>query len=89
MHAPPLHRLVRSFMPDPLPDWIDKLARKSPTALAMALERAIETRNRALEKAVLTALGELGIAVVDRATLADNLSSTIAPANELPREATS
>ncbi len=50
--------------------WIDELARRSPTALAMALERAIATQDKALERAVLVALAELGIVVVDRSTLA-------------------
>lgn len=53
---------------------LDDLARQSPTALAMALERAISTRNRVLERAVLAALGELGIVVVDRTTLVDRLA---------------
>jgi len=56
-------------------NWIDGLARRSPTALAMALERAIATHNRALERAVLAALGELGIVVVDRTTLVDTLAT--------------
>jgi hypothetical protein len=55
-------------------DWIDELARRSPTALAMALERAIATRNRDLERAVLEALGKLGIVVVDRCALADTIA---------------
>lgn len=62
-------------MTDQPTDWIDKLACKSPTALAMALERAIATGNRALEGQVLAALRVLGIAVVDRATLADELAA--------------
>ena len=62
-------------MTDHRADWIDELARKSPTALAMALERAIKTRNRTLERAVLAALGELGIVVVDRVTLVDTLAT--------------
>jgi hypothetical protein len=62
-------------MPDDRNDWIDDLARRSPTALAMALERAIATRNHALERAVLVALAELGIVVVDRTTLVENLAS--------------
>ena len=41
----------------------------------MALERAIATHNRALERAVLAALGELGIVVVDRTTLVDTLAT--------------
>jgi predicted nucleic acid-binding protein len=49
--------------------WIDELARRSPTALAMALERAIATHDQALERAVLVALAALGIVVVDRHTL--------------------
>lgn len=62
-------------------DWIDALARKSPTALAAALERAIASGDRNLERAVLTALGRLGIVVVDRTTLAD----TIADQRPCPR----
>ncbi len=58
---------------------LDKLARSCPTALAMALERAITTNDRALERAVLTALAELGIVVVDRASLADTLAKTRTP----------
>jgi hypothetical protein len=53
--------------------WIDDLARRSPTALAMALERAIATSDRELERAVLGALGALGIVLVDRTALVDTL----------------
>jgi len=63
-------------MTDHTTDWMDELARKSPTALAMALERAIAQGDRALERAVLAALGELGIIVVDRTTLVDTLAIT-------------
>ena len=56
-------------------DWIDELARESPSALTMALERAIATQNRDLERAVLLALGRLGIAVVDRSALADTITA--------------
>jgi hypothetical protein len=55
-------------------DDVDDLARRSPTALAMALERAIATDNRRLERAVLAALGELGIVVVDRRALVGTLA---------------
>lgn len=61
-------------MADHRTDWIDDLAQRSPTALAMALERAIATGNRSLEVAVLGALGRLGIVVVDRTKLADTLA---------------
>lgn len=61
-------------MADHRTDWIDELARKSPTALAMALERAIATSDRTLESAVLAALGRLGIVVVDRTKLVDTLA---------------
>lgn len=47
------------------------IAKGSPTALTAALERAVATGNRELERAVLLALAELGIVVVDRGTLAD------------------
>lgn len=39
----------------------------------MALERAIATGDRDLERAVLAALGKLGIIVVDRVRLVDAL----------------
>ena len=58
-------------------DWIDELARRSPTALAMALERAIATHNSDIERVVLEALGRLGIVVVDRATLAGCISASL------------
>jgi hypothetical protein len=61
-------------------DDVDDLARRSPTALAMALERAIRTHDPDLERAVLAALGELGIALVDRKTLVDSLASARAEA---------
>lgn len=62
-------------MTDQRIDWLDDLARKSPTALSMALERAIATGDRHLERAVLAALSKLGIVVVDRETLADTLAA--------------
>ena len=62
---------------DQCTNWIDDVARRSPTALAMALERALTTRDRTLERAVLVALGELGIVLVDRGTLTDALRSEL------------
>lgn len=53
---------------------VDEVARRSPTALVMALERAILRGDRPLERAVLRALGEIGIVVVDRPRLADALA---------------
>jgi len=75
VRAPLTHQLVRSYVMDQPADWIDELARKSPTALTMALERAIAMRNLTLERAVLKALGELGIVVFDRSTLVDTLAA--------------
>jgi hypothetical protein len=54
---------------------LDDLAHRSPTALAAALERALTTRDRDLERAVLAALGGLGIVVVDRTALVDTLTA--------------
>ena len=62
-------------MADHRTEHVADLARRSPTALAMALERAIATHNGTLERAVLVALGELGIVVVDRGALVDTLSA--------------
>jgi hypothetical protein len=58
---------------------IDELARWCPTALAMALERAIASDDRQLEREVLTALARLGIVVVDRQSLAESLAKTRPP----------
>lgn len=55
-------------------DRLDELVRQSPTALAAAVERAIATGDRALERAALAALGELGIVVVDRTTLVESIN---------------
>ena len=74
VRAPPAHHWVRSYVTDTQTNWIDDLARKSPTALAMALERAIGNGDRGLERAVLTALAKLGIIVVDRTQLVDTLA---------------
>lgn len=61
-------------MADPRTSWIDELAKKSPTALSMALERALEDGDRDLERAVVTALEQLGIAVVDRTKLVETIT---------------
>lgn len=68
---------VRSIfqMDDQKTDWIDELARRSPTALAMALERAIQRHDRDLERAVLEALTKVGIIVFDRASLVEAIGS--------------
>lgn len=60
MRAPLPHQSVRPYVTDQETDWIDEAARSSPTALTMALERAIATGDRALERAVLAALGRMG-----------------------------
>lgn len=74
VRAPPMHQTVRFPVTDHQSDDLDELARSSPTALVMALERALGTQDRALERAVLAALGELGIVVVDRSTLARSVA---------------
>lgn len=43
----------------------------------MALERAIAKGDRELERAVLAALGELGVVVVDRIKLVEVLGSSV------------
>ena len=53
---------------------IDEIARRSPTALCMALERALTTCDRELERTTLAALDCIGLALVDRAKLLAALS---------------
>ena len=56
-------------MKNHLAEPVDDIARRSPSALAMALERAIVFQNMELERAVLSALEQVGITVVDRGRL--------------------
>jgi uncharacterized membrane protein len=75
VRAPPAHHWGRSYVTSQT-NWIDEVALRSPTALAMALERAIAVDDRRLERATLLALAKLGIVVVDRTTLTESLQST-------------
>ena len=79
---------IRSIfqMDDQQTDWIDELARRSPTALAMALERAIRRHDRDLERSVLEALTRVGIIVFDRASLVEAIGTNQNPPQPRKRQ---